>query len=83
MRSPAKIGGLWPRCKDCGHEAQAHPENGEHICGEPTYQKCPACGTKQKFPCQCRKYNGPTRREFAILINATRGEIEQYQLEQD
>jgi len=80
MRSPNEIGNLWPRCKDCKHIAQSHSENGEHICGEDTYQKCPTCGTRAKFACQCRIYNGSTRAEFAILINATPEEIERFNL---
>lgn len=80
MRTPAAIGGLWPLCKFCKHIAQAHPENGEHICGESVHAPCPTCGTYQDIPCQCREYVGPSRAEFALMIQATLEEIERYGL---
>ena len=80
MRSPNEIGNMWPVCKDCRHIAQAHPENGEHICGELTHTNCPTCNTRQNISCQCRRYNGPTRAEFAVMIKATEEEIKLFNL---
>lgn len=66
IRSIAVIGGLWPRCKACGHIAQAHGEkDSDMTCCEQVTKQCPTCGQHGgKLPCGCKDYDGPTWETF-------------------
>lgn len=60
MRNVNIIGNLWPRCKTCGHIAQAH---GENDCSE--LVRCPNCNhIDSRVRCACKAYVGPTLEQF-------------------